>query len=84
MEETKRIDIVEMIINEINNRNYDHLNEEKLFLEMNKSLCNNVLYQDKKFKDNTIILTNIFRNIFSDMIKEVNNCINKEGVYKNE
>ena len=80
----KKIDIIEVIINEINRDNNKKLEEEKLFMKMNRSLCNDVLYNDNKYKESTIIMTNIFKNIMTDFIKEVNNYINKAGVYKNE
>lgn len=84
MNDSYRLDIVEFIINEIDNKYSNNLNEEKLFMKMNKSLCNDVLYQDKKFKESTIIMTHIFRNLMMDFCKEVSNCVNKEGVYKDE
>lgn len=79
-----RLDLVQFMINEINNKYPDKLIEEKIFMSLNKSLCNDVLYQDDKYKESTIILTNIFRNLMTDFCKEVNNCVNKEGAYKNE
>lgn len=79
-----KIDIVEFMITEINNKYPNKLNEEKVFMTLNKSLCNDVLYNDSRYKESTIILTNIFRNLMTDFCKEVNDCINKEGVYKSE
>lgn len=79
-----KIDIVEFMITEINNKYPNKLNEEKVFMMLNKTLYNDVLYSDSRYKESTIILTNIFRNLMLDFCKEVNDYINKEGVYKNE
>ena len=84
MENNKKIDFATMFINEIERRKMKKLCKEKIFLELNKSLCNNVLYTDSKYKESTIILTHIFNDLMIDFIKEVNNCVNKEGAYKNE
>ncbi len=84
MEDNKKIDFATIFINEIERREMKKLNKEKIFMEMNKSLCNNVLYTDTKYKESTIILTHIFNDLMIDFIKEVNNCVNKEGAYKNE
>ncbi len=84
MEDNKKIDFATIFINEIERREMKKLNKEKMFMEMNKSLCNNVLYTDTKYKESTIILTHIFNDLMIDFIKEVNNCVNKEGAYKNE
>lgn len=78
-----KIDIAEIIINEINN-NYGNLEEVKLYIKLHKNLCNDVLYSDDKYKESVMILSHIFKNIMTDFCKEVTNCINKEGVYKNE
>ena len=84
MEDNKKIDFATIFINEIERREMKKLNKEKDFMKINKSLCNNVLYTDSKYKESTIILTHIFNNLMIDFIKEVNNCVNKEGAYKNE
>lgn len=78
-----KFDITQFMIDEID-VNYQHLNEEKIFMKLNKNLCNGVLYSDPKFKDSTIILTHIFKNLMLDFVREVNMRINKEGVYKDE
>ena len=84
MEDKKKIDFATMFINEIERRKMKKLNKEKIFIDFNKSLCNNVLYTDSKYKESTIILTHIFNNLMVDFIKEVNDCVNKVGAYKNE
>lgn len=78
-----KLDITEFIISEIK-KNYNHLNEELIFLELNRNLCNSVLYNDPKFKESTIILTHIFKNLMMDFIKEVSMRVNEKGPYKNE
>lgn len=78
-----KLDITEFIISEIK-KDYNHLNEELIFLELNRNLCNNVLYNDPKFKESSIILTHIFKNLMMDFIKEVSMRVNEEGPYKNE
>ncbi len=78
-----KFDITQFMIDEID-VNYQHLNEEKIFMKLNKNLCNGVLYNDPKFKDSTIILTHIFKNLMLDFVREVSMRINKEGVYKDE
>lgn len=77
------IDITSLMICEIKN-NYPKLNEERIFMEINKNLCNSVLYNDPKFKESSIILTHIFKNLIATFVREVNLRINKEGVYKDE
>lgn len=77
------LDITEFIISEIK-KNYNHLNEELIFLELNRNLCNSVLYNDPKFKESAIILTHIFKNLMMDFIREVSMRVNEEGTYKNE
>ena len=84
MEDNKKIDFATMFINEIERRKMKKLNKEKIFIDFNKSLCNNVLYTDSKYKESTIILNHIFNNLMVDFIKEVNDCVNKVGAYKNE
>lgn len=84
MENNKKIDFATMFINEIERRKMKKLCKEKIFLELNKSLCNNVLYTDSKYKESTIILTHIFNDLMIDFMKEVNDCVNKVGAYKNE
>lgn len=78
-----KIDISEIIINEINN-NYSNLEEVKEYIKLHKNLCNDVLYSDYKYKESVMILSHIFKNIMTDFCKEVTNCINKEGAYRNE
>lgn len=84
MEDNKKIDFVTIFINEIERREMKKLKKEKIYMEMHKSLCNDVLYTDSKYKESTIILTHIFNNLMIDFIKEVNDCVNKVGAYKNE
>lgn len=84
MEDNKKIDFAKMFINEIERREMKQLSKEKTFIEMNTSLCNNVLYTDSRYKESSIILTHIFNNLMIDFIKEVNDCVNDMGVYKNE
>ena len=84
MEDNKKIDFATMFINEIERRKMKKLNKEKIFIDFNKSLCNNVLYTDSKYKESTIILTHIFNDLMIDFMKEVNDCVNKVGAYKNE
>ena len=84
MEDNKKIDFATMFINEIERRKMKKLNKEKIFIDFNKSLCNNVLYTDSKYKESTIILTHIFNNLMFDFIKEVNDFVNNVGAYKNE
>ena len=84
MEENKKVDVVTVFINEIERRDMKKLKKEKAFMEMNKSLCNNVLYTDSRYKESTIILTHILNNLMVDFIKEVNDCVNKVGAYKHE
>ena len=45
MEDNKKIDFATMFINEIERRKMKKLNKEKIFIDFNKSLCNNVLYR---------------------------------------
>ncbi len=78
-----KMDIAEIIINEISD-NYSNLEEVKLYIKLHKNLCNDFLYSDNKYKESVIILSHIFKNVMTDFCKEVTNCINKEGVYKNE
>ncbi len=78
-----KFDITEFMIMEIKN-NYQHLKEERIFMELNKSLCNSVLYNDPKFKESTTIVSHILKNLMMDFIREVTMRINNEGVYKNE
>lgn len=78
-----KIDLAEIIINEINNK-YSNLDEIKLYIKIHKNLCNDVLYNNDKYKESVIILSHIFKNIMTDFCKEVTNCINKEGAYRNE
>ena len=82
MPKDKRIDIVNIILNEIKNK--EKLKEESIYMEMHESLCNEVLYTNTRYKESAIILTSIFNNLMSDFIKEVYDCIHKEGVYKHE
>lgn len=79
-----KIDIVELMIKEIGEKYPEKLEREKFYLEMHKRLCNDVLYSDPKYKENTIILTNIFRNLMMDLCKEVTNYLNEEGIYSHE
>jgi len=79
-----KIDISSIIINEIDRFNNKKLEQEKFFIQMHKTLCNDVLYTDSKYKESTIILTHIFRNLMMDFCKEVSEYVNNEGVYKNE
>ncbi len=78
-----KLDMASLIICELKN-NYPKLTEERIFMEINKSLCNGVLYNDPKFKESTIILTHVFKNLMTDFVKEVTLRINKEGDYKDE
>ena len=50
MEDNKKIDFVTIFINEIERRKIKNLNKEKIYMELNKSLCNNVLYTDSRYK----------------------------------
>lgn len=84
MKDDRKIDIVGIFINEIERKNKTHLQEEKLFMEMKKNMCNDVLYTDNKYKESAIILTHIFNNLMIDFVKEVSDCVNKVGAYKNE
>lgn len=84
MEDNKKIDFATIFINEIERREMKNLNKEEIYMKLNKSLCNNVLYTDSRYKESTIILTHIFNNLMIDFIKEVNDCINKTEAYKNE
>ena len=84
MEDNKKIDFATIFINEIERREMKNLNKEEIYMKLNKSVCNNVLYTDSRYKESTIILTHIFNNLMIDFIKEVNICVNKTGAYKNE
>lgn len=79
-----KIDIAGFIINEIERNNLEKFDEEELFIKLNKNLCNDVLYNDLKYKESTIIVSHILKNLMIDFLKEVNNCVKKEGAYKNE
>ena len=68
------------MINELNNKG--SFEDIKIYMKINKSLCNDVLYKDSKYKESTIILTHIFNNIMTNFCKEVYDCVNKEGAYK--
>ncbi len=78
-----KFDITEFMIIQIK-QSYQHLNEERIFMELNKNLCNSVLYNDPKFKESTIIISHILKNLMRDFVREVNMRVNKEGVYKDE
>lgn len=78
-----KFDITEFMIMEIKN-NYQHLNKEKIFMELNKNLCNSILYNDPKFKESTIIVSHILKNLMVDFIREVSMRVNNMGVYKDE
>lgn len=85
MEDSKKIDIVDIFINEIDRKNNKKLRKERVFMDFNRSLCNNALYGDTKYKESAIILTHILNNLMVDFLKEVHDCVNKEGAYrKNE
>lgn len=79
-----KIDLVSIFLSITTQMNNNKLAEEKLFMQMNKSLCNDVLYNDPKYKESAIILTHIINDLMRDFVKEVNNCVNKVGAYKNE
>jgi hypothetical protein len=79
-----KLDIAGFIINEIERNNLEKFDEEELFIKLNKNLCNDVLYSDLKYKESTIIVSHILKNLMIDFLKEVNNCVKKEGAYKNE
>ncbi len=80
----KKIDIIELMMKEIPDTGSTQLAKIKLYMKLHKGLCNDVLYTDYKYKDSTIILTNIFNNLMSDFCKEVTDYLNEEGVYNHE
>ena len=82
MMKNKRIDVVNIILNEI--KDNKNLEKEKLYMQMHDSLCNEVLYTSSKYKESTIILTHIFNNLMNDFVKEVYDCVNNEGAYSHE
>ena len=82
MQDNRKINIVSIIIEQI--KNNEKLNNEKIFMLMHENLCNDVLYNDPKYKESVIIVTHILNNLISDFTKEVHSCVNKEGVYGNE
>jgi len=84
MSKDNRINIIDFILMEIERNYKNKLIDEKTFMVINKKICNDVIYEDKKFKDSAIIMTHIFKNLMIDFCNEVNKCVNKEGVYKNE
>lgn len=79
-----KIDLTEMMIKEITDKYPEKLDKVKSYLSMHKGLCNDVLYTDLKYKESTIILTNIFRSLMMDFCKEVTDYLNEEGVYRHE
>lgn len=84
MEEDKKRDVVNIFVNEIEERNKTLLKQEKIFLQIHNNLFNNALYTNNNHKGSVIILTHIINNLILNFIKEVTNYINKVGVYKNE
>ena len=72
-----------IFISEINRRKIK-LKKEKLFMDFNRGLCNNALYSDPKYKESAIILSHIINDLMVDFLKEVYDCVNVEGAYKNE
>lgn len=77
-----KIDIIELMIKEIDC--YPDKERIKTYMTFHKSLCNDVLYTSLKYKESSIILTNIFRNLMSDFCKEVTDYLNEEGAYSHE
>ena len=82
MEEENKIDIAEIMMGKI--KENKSLECELLFMKMNKHLCNDVLYTDKKYKESTIIMTHIFNNLMCSFIREVSDCVNKRGAYNHD
>ena len=76
MEEEYKIDIVDMLLIELEKRiNIDPENELlhkiKIYLYSHKSRCLDYLYMNSKYKESTLILTHIFKNIFTDISKDI-------------
>lgn len=78
------LDLTEFMIKKLETSDSKEKKELIAYMSFHKSLCNEVLYSDKKYKETAIIITHLFNNLFSDFCKEVINCVYQEGVYKNE
>ena len=78
----ERINMITLMIEELDNKKSENAEMIKLFMEFNSHLCNDVLYTDSRYKDTTIIITNMFKKLMIDFCKEVYDCVNGEGVYK--
>ena len=79
-----KLDLTEFMITKLETMDTKEKEELITYMNFHKSLCNNVLYDDQKYKETAIIITHLFNNLFSDFCREVINCIYQEGVYKNE
>lgn len=84
MEDNKKVDIVNIFINEINRRKIKKHKKEKVFMDFNRSLCNNTLYSNHKYRESAIILSHIINDLMVEFLKEVYECVNQEGVFENE
>lgn len=78
-----KIDIISLMIKELDQYPGNH-DKIKLYMDYHRNLCNDVLYTSSKYKESTIILTNIFRTLMSDLCKEITNCLNEEVEYEHE
>lgn len=70
----EEIDIVEFMLHTIPN---DTLEKQriKLYLKTHKTDCNYYIFNDLKYKDRVICLTNIFKTVQADLCREVFNKI---------
>jgi len=76
MEEEYKIDFIDMLLIELENRiNIDPENEMlhkiKIYMESHKGRCLDYLYTNSKYKESALILTHIFKNIFTDISKDI-------------
>ncbi len=78
------LDLTEFMIKKLETSDSKEKKELIAYMSFHKSLCNEVIYSDKKYKGTAIIITHLFNNLFSDFCKEVINCVRQEGAYKNE
>ena len=80
----ERINIVKAMINELSNSENKNTEIIRKYLILNEALCNEVLYTDPKYKESSIILTHIFKNLTLNLGKEITNVIFERSNVNNE
>lgn len=71
------IDIVEMLIQGITEDSEMKI-RIKNYMQCHKSRCNDYLYTSGKFKESARIFTHIYKNLLSDMCKDICNVLDKQ------